>query len=257
MPEHEAEILERAAKGAGEIAVSYFGDSPQNWDKGDGQGPVSEADLAVNDFLLEFFARELPDHEILSEESEDDRQRLNAQKLIVIDPIDGTKAYLNNEDFFAVSIGILHANEPAHGVVYAPMLEELYLASKGKGARRNGAPIRISDAEELTDAKILASRAGHNRAALDKEPKLKNHFRPSIALRLALVAAGEFDLTIALRPSWDWDLAAGDLLVREAGGVVCNREGQPLAYNNIEPQQNGIVAGAPNLVEAFIKRLDS
>lgn len=257
MQANDATILLDAAKGAGDIALSFFGRSPKFWEKEDDQGPVSEADLAVNEFLVEYFSRTLPDHVILSEESEDDPARLGADAIVVIDPIDGTKAYLNGEDFFAVSIAIVKNGEPHHGVVYAPKIGDIYLASKGKGATLNGEPMAVSNCEDLTEAKILASRAGHNRAALDKEPKLANHFRPSIALRLALVACGKFDLTVALRPSWDWDLAAGDLLVREAGGMLLDRTGNLPNYNNINPQQNGIVAGPPNLVKAFLNRIEN
>ncbi len=255
MPAPELEILEQAARLAGETAMAYFGHKPEVWDKGDGQGPVSEGDLAVNDALQEFFAKELPDFAILSEEDEDSHAHSETENVLVIDPIDGTQAYIQGQKYFSTSIAWLQNDEPQAGVIYAPALEKLYAASLGNGAFCNNRAIQISSQNNLPSANVLASRARYNRAALDQDPKLQTAFVPSIALRLALVAEGQYDLTIALRPSWDWDIAAGDILMREAGGLFLDSEGQRPSYNKMIPQQNGIVAGGQDLVQAFLQRL--
>ncbi len=249
-------ILKTAAFEAGKIALSYHRQDPEFWEKDQEQGPVSEADLAVNQYLMNYFAEHLPEYAILSEEIEDDLARLNADKLIVIDPIDGTKAYLKGEEHFAVAIALFKQNDVTHAVIYAPAKNDMYWAMRGGGAYRNDEPIHVSDQDELSDARVLASRAKYNRGLIDALD-LQTHFRPSIALRLAYVAEGSFDLTLALRPSWDWDIMAGDLIVREAGGKVIDADGNTPLYNRKNPQQNGIIAGNIKLVEMLFNQKEA
>lgn len=239
---------------AGEIAMRYWRNDPENWQKDDEQGPVSEADLAVNAYLVKTLSTLDADAAILSEEMEDDLSRLQSAKCWVIDPIDGTKAYLKGENYFSISVALVENGRPIWGGIYAPALNQYYHARKDQGAFCGDAQLQISKVA-IDQATILASRAKYNRDILDHSPALNSTFRPSIALRMAMVASGEFDGSFGLRPSWDWDIAAGDLIITEAGGKVVDQNGQIPRYNQLTPQQNGIVAGSPDLVKSILKRI--
>ncbi len=251
----ELELLKSAAIEAAALAFDYQKRNFEKWDKPNEQGPVTEADLAVNDLLIQKLQKDFSDCSILSEEIEESHQHYHLGRALVIDPIDGTKAFINQEPYFAVSLALIENGTPKAGVIAAPALGDIYTAHENGGAFCNDQPIKISSQNALPEATLLASKAKYNRTALEMEPKLQTAFRPSIALRLALVAKGDFDLNVALRPSWDWDIAAGDCLIREAGGICQNRLGQAPKYGNIPPQQNGIVAGSQHLVKEFLKRI--
>ncbi len=255
MLEAKALYLRECVQNAGEIAMRFWRDDPQAWEKSNDQGPVSEADLAVNDYLTNALEEEYPEISILSEEAEDNPARLSSPLCWVVDPIDGTKAFLKGEKFFAISIALVENGRPVLGAIFAPALEEFYFAQKNAGAFCNDAPLSVSQNKEIAQARILASKAGDSRRVLEQSPPLKNVFRPSIALRMALAAKGQFDATMALRPSWEWDVAAGDLIVHEAGGKVSDSQGQLPLYNQARPQLNGIVGGSPLLVETLLERI--
>ena len=241
------------AKEAGNIALSYFGKAPEYWHKDNDQGRVSVADLEVDQYICDAIAQRYPDDAILSEERADDAERLSAKRVWIIDPIDGTEAYLNGQDFFSISIALIENNVTVMGVVYAPAHERMYTAVKGSGAFLNGEPIRISGVVE--GAKILASGASYNQELIRKEPPLNLHFRPSVAYRLAMIAEGYFDGTFALRKTWEWDIAAGDLLVTEAGGVMVDRHGNRPEFNQDIAHWNGMIAGSSKLVQDLLERI--
>jgi len=141
-------------------------------------------------------------------------------------------------------------------VVHLPKLERTYVASAGGGARANGAAITASDREGLDDSRVLA-----NAAQLDprhwrgEAPRLERHMRPSLAYRLCLAAEGRFDAMLTFRDAWEWDVAAGDLIAREAGAVVTDRTGAAAVYNNPRPMVPGMIVAGPALHAAILARV--
>jgi len=229
-----------AVREGGALALQFFRDGVKSWIK-DKTSPVSEADLAVDRLLRE---RLLAIHDAgwLSEETEDDPTRLTRKEAWVVDPIDGTRAYLGGSADWAVSVALVQAGRPILAALYAPVTDELFLGVAGGGATCNGAPIAASAGDWLAGARF--SGAKHRLEGLAAvEPRIETVPRiPSLALRLARVATGALDGTFAASNSHDWDLAAADLLVHEAGGVLTTLAGQALVYNQTEPVHGALVA---------------
>ena len=245
MPETDLPLLIEAAARAGAIARGFFGQDPQQWDKGDGAGPVTEADLAVNDMLHEMLRTARPDYGWLSEETEDDPDRLHARRLFVVDPIDGTRAFIEGGKDWGHSIAVVEDGRPVAGVIAIPMRDQIFSAETGAGAYLNASPIQTSAVTEPRDATILAAkpnlRAAHWRDGAP--PPFKTTFRSSLAYRLGLAASARYDAMLTLRPTWEWDIAAGAIIVEEAGGRATDRTGRVLRFNNALPQVDSVVAG--------------
>lgn len=257
MPATDLDLLIEAARESGRIATRYSGKTAKTWHKPDDQGPVTEADLAVNEMLQRELRAARPDYGWLSEETEDTQQRLAQQKVFIIDPIDGTRSFIEGADTWAHSLAIATDGQVTAAAVYLPLLDKLYAASAGQGATLNGAPIQASSREELTGASMIAAKPNlhpHNWRG-QKVPEVKRSYRPSLAYRLSLVAEGRYDAMLTLRDSWEWDIAAGDLILREAGAKTTDKRGQPLRFNNPHPQVKGVVAAAPALHSDLSERL--
>ena len=255
MPASDLALLTEAALLAGKIAVGFAQGENRVWEKAP-DDPVTEADHAVDAFLHEHLRNARPDYGWLSEETEDGSERLGAARVFVVDPIDGTRAFIAGEKSWAHSIAVVEDGRPVAGVVYLPMLEKIYAASVGDGASLNDRPIRPSAADGLQDATVLASRpAFEDKHWQDGVPPIKRTFRPSLAYRLSLVAEGRFDAMLTLRDSWEWDLAAGALVALEAGATVTDRFGHALRFNNPHPMTRGVLAAAPGLHPKLAGRL--
>ena len=251
-------LLIEAAQDAGRIARRHFGAGGRVWDKGDGQGPVTEADLEVNDFLHARLTGARPGYGWLSEESDPlgDRSRLGAEMAFVIDPIDGTRAFAEGQKSFAHALAVVRQGLPVAAVVHLPMLDLTYSALAGGGAWLNGRRIAHSGRSEPRGARVLAARVALDPAAWPGGvPLVDRHFRPSLAWRLALVGEGQFDAMITLRDAWDWDIAAADLIAREAGASVTDRMGQPLIFNTESARSPGVLAAPPALHGALLRAL--
>ncbi len=225
------------------MALGYFRNHGRVTDKPGGAGPVTEADLAVNAMLHDMLRTARPDHGWLSEETPDTPARLTTTAQFIIDPIDGTRAFIDGAKDWAHSLAIAENGEITSAVVYLPARDEVFSATRGGGAFLNGAPIRAATNTDLTTATILATRSTLDAHHWTAVPPVKRTFRSSLAYRLCLAATGRFDAMLALRPTWEWDVAAGALIVTEAGGAVSDRTGAPLQFNNPTPQVSGIVAG--------------
>ena len=245
MPESDLALLTEAALEAGKIARRYWRRQPRAWDKPGEAGPVTEADIAVNAMLHSELGRARKDYGWLSEESPDDKARLERERCFIIDPIDGTRAFMQGEDSFAHSLAVAENGNITAAVVYLPARDALYTATPDGPALLNGAPIRASDRMGAEGATLLTSKpsfaAEHWKDG--RPPDVRREFRPSLAWRLCLVAEGRFDAMISLRPTWEWDIAAGDLIARQAGATVTDRAGAAIAYNSAKPLSAGIVAG--------------
>ncbi|WP_245749302.1 inositol monophosphatase family protein [Jannaschia pohangensis] len=256
MPAADRDLLASAAHAAGEIARRHFGNGPETWDKGDGQGPVTEADLEIDAMLRERLMAARPDYGWLSEETADGPDRLTRKRVFIVDPIDGTRAFLNGELTFSHSLAVVEDGIPIAAAIYLPMKDRLYLAARGQGATRNGDTIRHSGRPELDGATVLGTKANFADANWKGgTPPVTRRFMPSLAYRLALAAEGRFDAMITLRQAWEWDIAAGALMVSEAGGRITDRRGADLRFNGATPMLDGVLAGTPDIADALIRRL--
>jgi myo-inositol-1(or 4)-monophosphatase len=236
--------LERAVREAGALALGKFGSSVRNWTKGQ-NSPVSEADIEVDVLLHERLMGATPHYGWLSEESVDDPARLAAPRVWVVDPIDGTRGFIAGRSDWAVSAALVESGRPILGVLFAPVTDEMFVARAGEGATRNGAPLRAPDAATLAGARIAGPPRRLERLAalapgIETLPKIF-----SLALRLNGVAAATLDVAIAGPNSHDWDLAAADLLVHEAGGVLTDIDGRVPLYNEPHPVHRALFAAGP------------
>jgi myo-inositol-1(or 4)-monophosphatase len=236
-----APVLAETVRAAGDVALKTFRQPLRQWIKGE-SSPVSEADLAVNEFLRERLLGLAGGYGWLSEETEDDPARLEAGNVWIVDPIDGTRAYLAGQDDWTISVALAARGRPTLGAIFAPVSRELFLAVAGRGATRNGVPIAASTGRDMTGAKVVGPKrhinwlAGLNANAIPV-PRIG-----SIALRLARVAQGVLDVAFAGGNSHDWDLAAADLLVHEAGGALTAITGEALTYNGSELVHGALLA---------------
>ena len=245
----ELELLLEAVTEAGRLAMTLFRQSVRNWRKGD-NSPVSDADIAVDRLLHDRLMTARPGYGWLSEEAEDGPARLGASHVFVVDPIDGTRGFLKGGDGWCISAGLVRDGAPIAAVVYRPLTEETYAASGTGGATRNHAPIRAGSRADIAGARILGAKqitqklAGCEAMGAADIP---------LALRLCLVADGTYDGFVAATPKNDWDICAGDLILRQAGGIVTDLSGAACIYNRRETFQRGIIASGAALHMAIRK----
>jgi myo-inositol-1(or 4)-monophosphatase len=250
------EEITDAARRAGEIALRDFrlGETTSaHVHAKHGGSPVTAADLAVDHYLSERLLAAYPDAGWLSEETADDWARLDKASLLVVDPIDGTRAFLAGDPRWTVSIALVLDGRPIAGVVHAPALGETYAAALGCGARLDGAPIHVSARPTLDRALVggpksmiapLAEAAG---VELTVAPRI-----PSLALRLARVASGALDIGLASANSHDWDVAAADMILSEAGALLTDAHGQILRYNEKRTRHGALLASGAGLAPALV-----
>ncbi len=244
-------VIEATVREAGALAKGKFQTDLKTWSKSGGS-PVSEADIAVDNFLRERLMRLAPDCGWLSEETEDDRARMRARRIWVVDPIDGTRAFLSGRHDWSISVALVEDGCPVIAVIFAPMQDALYAATTGADTTMNGAAVTANGGADFAGIlaagpKPILERLAHHAPTLVAEPKVF-----SLALRLARVAAGTLDLAFASANSHDWDLAAADLLVHQAGGALTTFAGQKLIYNRADPLHGALVAAGRSRHEAFI-----
>jgi len=238
--------LAAAVREAGALARSLFQTPLKNWTKGPTSSPVCEADIAVNDLLRERLttAQGAKDPGIawLSEESADDPRRLAARYVWIVDPIDGTRAYMAGLADWAVSAALVADGRPIAACLYAPVADDFFMARATAGATCNGAAIAATTGTALKDARIAGPKNLLERLAAVAPPFTAMPRVRSLALRLAGVAQGSCDIAFAGGNSHDWDLAAADLLVHEAGGALSPFAGGTVIYNRPVPRHGMLVA---------------
>lgn len=253
MPERDLALIEAAVRAAGTVALGYWKLDPRQWDKGDGAGPVSEADIAVNDLLHRDLVSARPDYGWLSEESADDPARLDCARVYIVDPIDGTRAFLAGEDSFAISVAVAERGRIVAGAVYLPAKARIYTASADGPALLNGQPIAVSAQRDIGAAHVLTQKASVSADLWPGGvPPFQRHFRPSLAYRLCLAAEGRFDAMLTLRDAWEWDIAAGMLIAERAGAVVTDGHGGALQFNSTLRQTAGVIVAPPVLHAAIL-----
>jgi myo-inositol-1(or 4)-monophosphatase len=243
------EEVSRITAEAGRIAAARSGSTYRRWEKVPGH-PVCEVDLEVDAFLREHLSALDPEAGWLSEETLDASDRIERRRLWVVDPIDGTRDYLRGRSGWAVSVALVQDRVPVIGVLDAPDRQEHWTAAAGQGARLNGNLIGASKRTELAGARVPAEKLAG--ADVDLVAVAKPN---SIALRIALVAAGEADLVATLRWGFEWDIAAAALIASEAGAIVTGALGQPLAFNTASGEAFGVLVSAPGIHAAAVERL--
>jgi myo-inositol-1(or 4)-monophosphatase len=239
-PAAERDRLGEAVREAGAVALKFFGGQFEKWTKGEGDSPVTEADIASNVLLHQRLL--VPGDGWLSEESENDPTRLDAHRVWVVDPIDGTRAFIAGRQDWSISAALVVDGRPVAAALYAPTTDELFLAAIGGGATLNGAAILASvgsglDGARLGGPKRLLDRIVESGSGIVAMPRIH-----SLALRLARVAHGALDGAVVGGSGHDWDLAAADLLVHEAGGMITALDGNALVYNRPDPVHGMLIA---------------
>lgn len=253
-----APLVREIAREAGALAERYFRSglttSAKIWSKAGGS-PVTEADMAVDSFLKTRLNAALPEAAWLSEETADDRIRIGRDLVWIVDPIDGTRAFLSGSHDWSVAIALLAGDRPILGIVHAPAHDTLYEARRGGGALRNGHPIEVSAVHDPGGISVagpngLIDRLERGTGSLKRPPRI-----PSLALRIARVAEGSVDAGLVSSDARDWDLAAADLILTEAGGLLTGLDSRPPAYNGRDPVHGELVAASrrlhPRLIAAI------
>ncbi len=250
------DLLVDAAIAAGEVAMRYFRSGEltvARVDSKHGGSPVTEADLAADAFLLARLGPAFPDAAFLSEEREDGPERLAHSRLLVIDPIDGTRAFVSGDPRWAVSVALVEAGRPVAGVVHAPALGLTFAAARGAGALLNGAAIVASSRSVLAGGRAAGPKPMVEAIGIEAgapfilEPKV-----PSLAYRMCLVASGAVDIALASEKSHDWDVAAADLILEEAGAHLVALDGAGLIYNRRETRHGVLIAAPASLLGALV-----
>ncbi len=258
-PEADLALMEEAVRDAGAIARKFYRGSYRKWQKDKGQ-PVTECDLAIDRFLFERLRAARPDYGWLSEETEDDPERRQAHITFVVDPIDGTVAFLKGRPHFTICAATVEAGRPVTAALYNPITGECFTAIAANGASLNGRPLHVSQRKQLEGCRMLGPKSTFDHPPDEIAPALpwppmQVETRNSVAYRLALVACGSFDATVALSAKHDWDLAAADLIVQEAGGLATTHAGATFHYNGIDPLQPSVIAAGPHLHADIISRV--
>ncbi len=240
-------MLERATAQAAELVMGYFRRDPKSWKKND-VSPVSEADLASDALLQKLLLGARPGYGWLSEETEDNRDRLSCDHVWIVDPIDGTNAFLQGKPDFTVCAGLARDGEAVAGVVINPVNKQVFKAIKGEGAWLNGAllsglkPATLSAARYLSRKNVMKPDRWHGDV-----PMPKPGYIGSLAYQLCVVAMGTHDAAVSVSALHEWDIAAAGLILQEAGGVVTDQWGKPLRYNEAMPVIDGMIAAGPAL----------
>ena len=249
----DIDLLNSAVREAGALAAKYFRGDNHSWAKDDGS-PVSQADLAVDQLLRDRLTTARPGYGWLSEETRDTADRLRHRYVWVVDPIDGTRSFLEGTENWCVSAALVEHGRPVLGAVYLPLPDRLYAARLNGGAFVNDRPIQASPREDVSGSRIIAHRSILHADKWHRPwPPIELGMTTSLALRLCHVADGSYDAALAVGSKCDWDLAAGDLIVHEAGGSVSDLDGKTLVYNQPHTRHAGLVACAGPLKDELIQ----
>jgi myo-inositol-1(or 4)-monophosphatase len=255
--EQDYALLLDTVREGGALALSYFHDGVKHWQKGP-DDPVSEADHAVDDLLRQKLLSGRPEYGWLSEETDDDPKRLDCKDVWVVDPIDGTRAFIQQRPEFTVCAALVREGRPLAAAVYNPATEEFYDALLGGGARLNGNPIHVSAATNFEGARLLTGQHFfRNTGPADKPAEVTIHMVNSIAYRMCLVADSRYDACISLSRKSDWDIAAAELILAEAGGVNTNSLGQGFEYNRPETLHKSVISAGPDLHAHVLQFLET
>ena len=251
MPDYSAVIS--AVQEAADLAFGQWreGKTPaaKVWEKSKGD-PVSEIDLAVDALLNERLAAILPEAAWLSEETVDDPVRLDAKRVGLVDPIDGTRDYIRGRSGWCVSVALVENGVPIFAMMAAPAQAKTWIAHAKLGVTCNGERLSTSTRQDFAGSRVPTD----DLSAVDRDLVIVE--KPnSIAMRMTMVACDRADLVATLRWGHEWDVAAAHLVAQEAGALVTNALGQPIRYNKPAPKDFGLICSAPGIHDAAVERL--
>ena len=239
MWKEELEYSIETAQEAGKVILEIY-NSPNTLkvDLKEDRSPLTEADKASNSVILSRLRKFFPGYAILSEEEKDNYERLKNDYCFIVDPLDGTKEFIKRNDQFTVNIALSYKHEAVMGVIYVPVTKELYYASKGEGAylrHANGSTQRISVSKnkDLTSLRVVMSNS-HNCAEMEellKKYQLKNFLKIGSSLKGCMVASGKADVYYRFNPTMEWDTAAMQCILEEAGGIFRQMDNNLMKYN--------------------------
>jgi myo-inositol-1(or 4)-monophosphatase len=246
----DLELLQTAARKGAEIAMSYYGNAPKISYK-EGMSPVTEADFAVDAYLKETLCAARPDYGWLSEETADSTVRLTKKRTFVVDPIDGTKAFIAGNSMWCVSVAIVESGRSIAGVLDCPVRKEVYSAALGQGAYKNGA--RLERGAENSPLVMSGTKAllAHFAQVTGAVPHAHSHI-PSLAYRIAMIADGRLDGAFVKPDAQDWDLAAADLILAETGGTICGVDGSRATYGKPSTAHGLLVAAQASRIDVML-----
>jgi len=247
----DLDLLIEASIAAGREAMKFFRNDVKVWWKNEGTSPVTAADHAANDILLDRLRGARPDYGWLSEESEDDPVRIGRDRVFIIDPIDGTRAFMEGRDTWVVSAAVTERGRTLAGVLYAPSLDELFVADASGRVEKNGKPLTIAahaGPTRISAADDMFKRFTGDLGTIERMSRI-----PSLAYRLAMIADGRMDATIVKPSAHDWDLAAADLILTNAGGGLCDLRGERPLYNSATARHGILFAGREDLLDRMVK----
>ncbi|MFP4561230.1 MAG: 3'(2'),5'-bisphosphate nucleotidase CysQ, partial [Thiohalorhabdus sp.] len=239
------EDVKEAVRAAGREVMQYQGGANEQWEKGV-DDPVTKADLASDKLLRERLLGLCPECGWQSEETVDDQSRLDKEWVWVVDPLDGTKEFLEQVPEFSIAAALVHHGKPKLGVVFNPATMEMIAGAEGAGVSYMGGPAQVSEERFRAAASVAVSRSEYKRGEFD-EVAATMHLRPigSVAYKLALVAAGQVDVFYTLTPRCEWDICAGVYLVQAAGGLATEKDGAEVVFNKPEGKTRSLVAANP------------
>jgi myo-inositol-1(or 4)-monophosphatase len=257
MLERELNVAIEAARAAGTIVRWWYEAGFTVREKGDrANSPVTEADVEADQCIRERIREAFPDDGWLSEETRDTSERLAKQRVWIVDPLDGTREFIEHIPELVVAIGLVEDGVPVVGVEYNPIRGELFAGARGSGVAFNGAPMRVSRVADLAAARTLTSRSETARGEWkDFETDLSLTMTGSVAYKLGLIAVGRGDATFSLTPKNEWDICAGAALISAAGGRITDRYGKPLRFNQADTRLPGIIACNAALFEPIVELL--
>lgn len=247
-------LAKKAAQKAGNVAMSYFQTSKYEIKDKSFNNPVTTADHQANKVIKEILFQDDSSCGWLSEETVDSDQRLANDYVWVVDPIDGTKEFIEGVPQFSISIALVHLGDPIIGVIYNPSTDELFSASRSMGSYYNDKRVKcIKYNKELT---ALVSRSEVKKGLWGEYKNNFKNLRPigSVAYKLGLIGAGVGDVFATLRPKNEWDICAGHCIINESGGVLFDLNGKSIKYNQKNTLiQPGLIAGSKDKVDSLLK----
>ncbi|MDB2438154.1 DUF4170 domain-containing protein [Hellea sp.] len=245
-------LIKEAVLAAGKIAKDAFlADDAEIWDKSNNT-PVTDADIAVNDYLEKVLMAARPGYGWLSEETKDDHSRHACPRTFVVDPIDGTRAFIDRTHNFAVSVAIIQDGISVAGALYNPLNDEMFEATLGGGAALNGKAVKAVDCDKVEGIRMVGYARKFRRLGW---PDMNCHVANSMAYRMALVACGQAEATVAFTPKSDWDVAAAQLIASEAGAVVTDLHGKPPSYDGETTSGLGVICAGKTLHALLLARI--
>ncbi|MGB0907900.1 MAG: inositol monophosphatase family protein [Maricaulaceae bacterium] len=251
--EDDLALITKAAFEAGRIAKDAYADNKAAvWDKG-GNHPVTDADIAVNDYLLKTLMDARPGYGWLSEETKDDHSRHACPRTFVVDPIDGTRAFIDRKPNFAICVAVIEEGRPVVAALYNPLRDEMFTASLGGGAKLNGEPIKPSAQNAIKGCRMIGYPRKFRRSGW---PDMDVSIINSMAYRIARVACGKVDATVSFTPKSDWDLAAAELIATEAGAQITDLRGKALRYDKESTSTFGVICAGPTLMPLIRDELE-